>query len=432
MSSTTLRFHLSLLLNAALLTTLSSSAAAFNTSDMESLKSGVASWNSMRADHKEYTPDLSGADLKGRKLKGIDLHNANLSGTILSQSDLSNANLQNASLNNARLNGSMLIKANLERAMLRGANLEGAMLDGANFHEAALEQAIIKKADCSNANMSDADLRNCNFREATLVNANLSGADLRGIYLWRANLSRARINGVKVSENSLLESGKFASRLWAEKHDAFFISEHQSTSSTNSVKAVPSEQKKDAIILPLDEDVHSKEQKHDDNTLGKSDSSSPAESVVVPRNMWSQDGPINVAYDKIQYQQLKTNVFAWNDMRKRNSSISIELNKAPLDHKNLSYANLNHAKLSESSFRGTDMSNSNLQFADLRGCDLQEANLEHADLGGADLKGANLWRANLDRARLTGAIVSNKTVLNSGRKATQESAESLGMKFTAE
>ena len=226
MNYITVRFFLIVLFCTTLASTMSLKATAFNEAHLESLNSGVASWNKMRDDHKEFIPDLSGADLKGKNLRRVDLHNANLSRAILSQSDLSNANLQNALLENAHFNSTMLIKANLANAVLSGADFENAVMDGADFHNAVLEKAVFKKADCSNVNMMDSDLQGCNFREATLVHANLNGADLRGGYLWRANLSRARLTGAKVSETTILDTGRFASKAWAEEHSAVWSSQY--------------------------------------------------------------------------------------------------------------------------------------------------------------------------------------------------------------
>ena len=425
MNYITVRFFLIVLLYTTLASTLSLKATAFNKAHLESLNSGVASWNKMRDDHKEFIPDLSGADLKGKNLRRVDLHNANLSRAILSQSDLSNANLQNALLENAHFNSTMLIKANLANAVLSGADFENAVMDGADFHNAVLEKAVFKKADCSNVNMMDSDLQGCNFREATLVHANLNGADLRGGYLWRANLSRARLTGAKVSETTILDTGRFASKAWAEEHSAVWVVEQPVSS---AVKTLSADEKSAATVLPT---THA-EEREKERPIPDSNISSSNEHIVA-QNIWSHaDGAALVTYDRKQYDKLKSNAFDWNRMRKQNNNMSIQLKEAPLDHKNLSYADLNHAILSASSFRASDMSKCDLRFADLRRCDLQEANLERADLGGADLRGANLWRANIDRAHFTGATVSNQTTLDSGRKATQESATRWGMIFIAE
>jgi uncharacterized protein YjbI with pentapeptide repeats len=429
MNGKALRFILPVLLNAALAPALSYTASAFNAAHMELLKAGVTSWNSMRAAHQEFLPDLSGAAVKGRNLRGIDLHNANLTGADLSGTDLSNANLLNASLDAAKMDGSMLNRANLDHAGLRGANLEHAVLDGANLHQAILVKAILKKADCTNTDFSESDLRQCNLREATLVNANLRGADLRAAYLWRANFSRAKITGVKVSENTVLDSGKYATLPWAENHQSFFIEELTPSVSTNQVRTSSTMVQGANIVLPRQSDAPPLMPQVKESTVQERDTSG-SKKGFAHRNIWQQsDGPANVSYDRQQYEQLKSNVFDWNNMRKGNGNISVKLNGASFDHKNLSYADLSHAVLLNASFKGTDLGNSDLRFADLRGCNFREANLQHADLGGADLRGANLWRANLSRTHLANAVVSSLTILDSGKKATQELAARHGLIF---
>jgi len=425
MNNRIIRFFLMVLLYSTFASMLSLKARAFNKNHLEALQRGVASWNSMRADHNEFLPDLSGADLKGKNLRWVDLHNANLSGTILSQSDLSNANMKNALLENAHLNSSVLIKANFEGASLCGADLESAVLDGADFFHAVLKKAVLKKADCSNVNMMKSDLQECNFREATLVHANLTGSDLRGSYLWRVNLSRAMLTGAQVSESTILNTGRFASKAWAEEHAAVMVVEHPLSSSANTVSV---DEKRSGIVFPPPHD----DRRMTERPIQESNISKSKERIVA-QNIWSHaDGTVHGAYDRTQYDQLKSNVFDWNTMRKQERSMSIHLEEAPLDHKNLRYADLNHALLFAASFRSSDVSNCDLRFADLRKCDFQEADLERADLGCADLRGATLWRANIDRARLTGATVSNKTILDSGKNATLESAGRLGLIFTAE
>ena len=429
MNSKALRFILPVLLNAALAPALPSAASAFNTTHMELLKAGVTSWNKMRAAHQEFIPDLSEAEVKGRNLRGIDLHNANLSGADLSGSDLSNANLQNASLDAAKMDGSMLIRANLDHAGLRGADLERAVLDGAHLHQAVLEKAILKKADCSNVDFSESDLRECNLRETTLVNADLRGADLRAAYLWRANLSRAKVTGVKVSESTVLDTGKYASRMWADNHQSEFIEEAVPSVSANPLTSASTEKEKQQVALPRQSDAPQLTQPITGSTIPERDAATSKKSWTF-RNIWQHsDGPVNVTYNREQFEQVKSNVFDWNTMRKRNRDISVNLKGASFDHKNLSYADLSHAILLEASFMGTDLSDTDLRFADLRGCNLREANLQHADLGGADLRGANFWRANLSRTRLTGAVVSSLTVLNSGKKATPELAARYELTF---
>ncbi|NTW10601.1 MAG: pentapeptide repeat-containing protein, partial [Chlorobiaceae bacterium] len=155
------------------------------------------------------------------------------------------------------------------------------------------------------------------------------------------------------------------------------------------------------------------------------------EKKATSANIWrrSSDGPVTVAYDREQFETLKSNALKWNDMRKENRQLTVKLEGAPLNRKNLAYADLNHASLAGAGFRGADLSQADLRYADLRGCDLRESKLYHADLGESDLRGANLWRANMSQSRLDGALVSGSTVLHTGKKATPELAERYSMKF---
>lgn len=429
MNSKALRFFLPVLLNAALAPALSPSASAFNAEHLALLKAGVKSWNSMRSTHREFLPDLSGAELKGKKLRGADLHNAIMSGANLSQADLSQANLQNALLDSAKMSCTILFRANLDGALLRGADLESAQLDGANLHRAVLETAVLKKADCSNTDMRESDLRESNFRETTLVNSNLSGSDLRAAYLWRANLSRANMTGVKVSEKSVLDSGKYATLLWAQNHQAFFVEEAGPSLSAGTVSSDSTEKDGQPIVPLQQQAAHSQAQRLAGSSVPLRDASASKKSFTF-RNIWQQqDGQARVAYDREQYEQVKSNVLDMNNMRTIDSNILINLTGASLDHKNLSYANFNHALLQYASFKSSDLGDSDLRLADLRGCDMRGANLQHANLAGSDLRGANLWRANLSQAHLADAVVSSSTTLDSGKKATPELAQRHGLIF---
>ena len=91
------------------------------------INEGVAAWNRWRADHRDVTPDLSGAalrnlDLTGADLDGADLRAADLRGTVLSRASLVGADLS---------------AANFFKAIVDGADLEGANLAGVRFLECA-------------------------------------------------------------------------------------------------------------------------------------------------------------------------------------------------------------------------------------------------------------------------------------------------------
>ena len=80
----------------------------------------------------------------------------------------------------------------------------------------------------------------------------------------------------------------------------------------------------------------------------------------------------------------------WNEWKKENPLIKIDLREG-----DLTGAILNGVILSEADLRGAD-----LRKADLRGADFSEANLNGADLCGADLRDTNFTLANLIEAEL--------------------------------
>lgn len=418
-----------------LMQTIPSAVSAYNAEHLAALNGGVTSWNKMRKSKGDFVPDLSGAVIKGRNLSSIDLHGANLKGADLSQSNLSNANLQNAQLDHANMSGCMLMKADLEHADLPGTDLESAVIDGAKLHAAILTKSILKKADCSNSDFSGSDLRECNFREASLVNTDLCQADLQGTYLWRANISGAKLKGVRVSKVTILDTGKYASAAWAEKHQAVFVDEEPKQLNPLQEKTIVSvsDKKGQSEHVPSQEPGKIERSLHTSRDIEKNDSKGQyREKQKSAENIWrkSPDGIVQVPYNRDQYDQLKRNVFTWNDMRKRDRDMHVELNAASFNGKNLVYADLHRASLAGANFRHADLSESDLRSADLQNSDFREANLEHADLGGADLRGSNLWRANLSRTRLDGAVVSGTTVLDSGKKATTENVRRYNLIFS--
>ncbi len=101
-----------------------------------------------------------------------------------------------------------------------------------------------------------------------------------------------------------------------------------------------------------------------------------------------------------QLELLKSSVKEWNQWRKANPGIKIDLAYADLSAANLSSANLSDADISESDLTAANLSNANINYARLWGVLLIDADLTAADLTGADLTGAVLSRAILDQANL--------------------------------
>lgn len=123
---------------------------------------------------------------------------------------------------------------------------------------------------------------------------------------------------------------------------------------------------------------------------------------------------------------LKKGVKVWNEWRKENRNMDIDLQDADLSKLNLSKvdfqgANLQRVKLYlsrlvEANLQGVDLLNSNLrqanlQRANLRKAKLQFARLQKANLNEAILQRANLQGTNLQGADLQGAILEDAVII---------------------
>jgi len=117
-----------------------------------------------------------------------------------------------------------------------------------------------------------------------------------------------------------------------------------------------------------------------------------------------------------QVKLLKQGAQKWNEWRKKNPLIEIDLEEADCKEADLSgavlvrvnfiKANLVGAKLGKAYFDAAYLCEANL-----KGADLEEAELLLADLTDADLSGANLTRANLYRISLRGAILRGTNLI---------------------
>jgi uncharacterized protein YjbI with pentapeptide repeats len=101
--------------------------------------------------------------------------------------------------------------------------------------------------------------------------------------------------------------------------------------------------------------------------------------------------------------KLKQGVEAWNEWRKRNPEVAVDLSGANLREANLGQANLRKANLSGAGLTMANLSGSSLQRAELSAAILRWANLTRANLSEANLKGATLREAYLFEANLRGA-----------------------------
>jgi uncharacterized protein YjbI with pentapeptide repeats len=130
---------------------------------------------------------------------------------------------------------------------------------------------------------------------------------------------------------------------------------------------------------------------------------------------------------------LNQGVAFWNQWRKENPGIQLDLEQADLSmadlymanlsgvkliganlkESNLYKANLSGANLSGANLSGADLYMADLYMADLYGANLSEADLSMADLSRTNLKEANLYKANLSGANLREADLSQVTLTRS-------------------
>lgn len=180
-----LRFLLATCLGTILfLTGFSSNAWAYNETQLNLLKSGVAQWNqwSLYGGRGGEDIDLTGADLSGLDLtdaflRFADLSGANLSGTNLHDADLISVNFSNANLTGVNLTDTTLDDTNFSNADLTGADFSHAFAHGfVNFQ---------------GANLSGANLDNYSFdnegRDGVRINFYQATYDENTKFPWRLN-----------------------------------------------------------------------------------------------------------------------------------------------------------------------------------------------------------------------------------------------------
>ena len=93
----------------------------------------------------------------------------------------------------------------------------------------------------------------------------------------------------------------------------------------------------------------------------------------------------------------------WNQWRKENPDVFIDLNEVDLSEADLNGVDLSGASLFRAYFSGADLSGADLSGASLFGIDLSGANLSGANLSGAELSYVRLGDADLSNANLSGA-----------------------------
>ena len=130
-----------------------------------------------------------------------------------------------------------------------------------------------------------------------------------------------------------------------------------------------------------------------------------------------------------QLKRISDGVSAWNDWRRKNPGVAIDLSGAVLHETrtpwhdevavsmdlegiNLSGAHLESTVLKGANLRRADLSKSTLRYANLRRADLSGANLQNAKLNSANLTLATLRDANLDQALFWETILARTDLRN--------------------
>ena len=145
-----------LLLCSLCLTFSPTQSAAFNATDLETMRPAPVSGkpdtpSTLPAETTAAIARLiakngcPGCNLAGADLAGLNLNRANLSGANLSGANLAGASLKAADLAEANLHQANLTGTNLAGADLFKADLTGAILSGADFAGAYLIGTILEK-----------------------------------------------------------------------------------------------------------------------------------------------------------------------------------------------------------------------------------------------------------------------------------------------
>jgi hypothetical protein len=113
---------------------------------------------------------------------------------------------------------------------------------------------------------------------------------------------------------------------------------------------------------------------------------------------------------------LAQGVTAWNQWRKENPDILVDLKGANLLHKNLDKINLTQAELESANLSFANLNNANLAFSNLKNAVFSFANLDGANLSAADFEETYLEDASLKNTTMTGAIFKNTKMTNSNLK----------------
>lgn len=108
-----------------------------------------------------------------------------------------------------------------------------------------------------------------------------------------------------------------------------------------------------------------------------------------------------------QIKTLSQGVNAWNQWRRKNPNIEIDLSEANLCGFDFNSINFESANLSDVNFSKSDLRNANMSNACLCGADLRDANLRWSDLNRTILRWANLIRTDFYQANISFSDIGN-------------------------
>ncbi|MEL6578982.1 MAG: pentapeptide repeat-containing protein [Cyanobacteria bacterium J06621_12] len=119
-----------------------------------------------------------------------------------------------------------------------------------------------------------------------------------------------------------------------------------------------------------------------------------------------------------QLELIKKNVAKWNDWRKDNLNIEVDLSKADFSGLDLSGANFSEVNLSGAKFFGANLSGADFRDSNLQKTNFAESQLEKAAFFRSNLQDAYLFEANLSEANLSEANLSEANLSETNLKNT--------------
>ncbi|WP_223816237.1 pentapeptide repeat-containing protein [Adhaeribacter rhizoryzae] len=127
------------------------------------------------------------------------------------------------------------------------------------------------------------------------------------------------------------------------------------------------------------------------------------EKEIKMNTTWTNESQCKLILDGVE---------GWNNWRRKNPKVKVNLEGADLRGANLEGAELGKAKLSRACLRGANLREAKLGEADLGEADLSDANLQRAWVQKGSLHNAKFYRANLNEANLSGSIITGADLRN--------------------